>query len=537
MVNHGRSKGCVTCKQRRVKCDEANPACGPCRRLRLRCGGYDAKPVRRLKFKDQTHKFVVAKSTERRAGSHCASVRTPGLRSLAEPDSAVPFFLGQYASKGRETASARGFFEMLIPTYNAQPAGSPLELAVEATATMVLSLWRHGPKAMPMPRTAYAAAVSSILKALQDDAERRKPATVMAVVALQQYENIAAVYNLRPATRVHQSGAVSLLPYLATDGPSSAGNSIQSFVFHTEIASAIREKRPLCGACSPASVHAGNPSSVLDTIGADVALLQARHKQVVNQSLETTELRSVLTSQIQEARRIENQLLAWEQLVPRHWKPLRLSREQMSSSIPAYQGVCETYASCSIASIWNLWRVQRLILMVIMAESSGKIEAWADRGACELVVQGLVDGICYSVPFYLGDRSQPMLLSDFMDSSTVYPSDTMAHLNHIERSSTTSDHRGHIIAQGPWHVMSPLSRLMELIAERSGKFILPVLRVGQADWIREQFLRVTMLLHISLAHGIENSPGSSASNSQSAQEETKQLLKVVRSGLRFMSGS
>jgi len=32
--------GCITCKSRRVKCDETKPACNQCARRRIECGGY-----------------------------------------------------------------------------------------------------------------------------------------------------------------------------------------------------------------------------------------------------------------------------------------------------------------------------------------------------------------------------------------------------------------------------------------------------------------------------------------------------------------
>ncbi|KAL0942968.1 C6 zinc finger domain protein [Colletotrichum truncatum] len=42
--------GCVTCRARRLKCDEGKPSCNNCIRLNLECGGY----VTPIKFKDQT---------------------------------------------------------------------------------------------------------------------------------------------------------------------------------------------------------------------------------------------------------------------------------------------------------------------------------------------------------------------------------------------------------------------------------------------------------------------------------------------------
>lgn len=62
--------GCLTCKRRRKKCDEAKPSCGACQRLYLRClwkcdkefsiegtvisigGVVDANAIRRIRSED-----------------------------------------------------------------------------------------------------------------------------------------------------------------------------------------------------------------------------------------------------------------------------------------------------------------------------------------------------------------------------------------------------------------------------------------------------------------------------------------------------
>ena len=41
MVGVPRSRGCLLCVKRRVKCDEARPACGNCTRYGAECPGYD----------------------------------------------------------------------------------------------------------------------------------------------------------------------------------------------------------------------------------------------------------------------------------------------------------------------------------------------------------------------------------------------------------------------------------------------------------------------------------------------------------------
>ena len=206
MVNRGRSGGCVTCKQRRVKCDEEKPKCQSCQRLGLLYSGYRTKCTE-IKFKDQNHKFFT------NAVQVQAQDQVPAPRPLAEPDNAVSFFLGYYASMGRDLESARGFFEILVPVYCSQPQNSALSLAVSAVATRIISIWRYGPESFQSPRETYTQTITSLRSALQDRVERSNPATLLAVLSLHLYENIAAIYGLNSATRIHLDGAVSLLPF------------------------------------------------------------------------------------------------------------------------------------------------------------------------------------------------------------------------------------------------------------------------------------------------------------------------------------
>lgn len=58
MVGVPRSSGCQLCRQRRVKCDEARPDCGNCRKYGTMCPGYE-----------RAIKFVSGKHTIRSKGS------------------------------------------------------------------------------------------------------------------------------------------------------------------------------------------------------------------------------------------------------------------------------------------------------------------------------------------------------------------------------------------------------------------------------------------------------------------------------------
>ncbi|KAB5526421.1 hypothetical protein GE09DRAFT_1207626 [Coniochaeta sp. 2T2.1] len=459
MVNRGRSGGCVTCKQLRVKCDEAKPECRRCQSLGVRCEGYNKKPVQ-LRFRDQTPVFCAVAACERNAGAHVRGVKH--LRSQIRR-----------------------------------------------------SLWRHHTDSFRSPRRSYARAVSCLRRTMQDRTERRKPATVFAVLTLQLYENMAAVYSLRAATCIHQNGAASLLPF------ADMGYNI---------AAAMRQKRPLRAAAyfwigsKDLTVAPDNPSSVLDTIGVCVAELQARYVRLSTPDDFPQPSHRTLRELRAEAKRIDEQLLAWAQSVPHHWNPPRLeSGRDIDSSIPTYRSICEVCPSCPIANFWNLWRFQRFLLVKITLGSLNTILSQGPLGSaedrifsseieelinCKQTIQEIVDSVCYSVPFYLGNRTKPASITDFTDpeiqlpSYHPLPSDDAGGLgDQVPDFKTYCDeYRRHVIAQGPWHAMSPLSRLLTLLSEdRYGQLIARFLRPGQHEWIREQFLRVTTLLRLPSA--------------------------------------
>ncbi|KAJ4156693.1 hypothetical protein NW754_008336 [Fusarium falciforme] len=569
MVNRGRSGGCVTCKERRVKCDEAKPECRSCQRLKLRCGGYNRpkpKPkYAKLKFRDQNYKFCTntnqhdrdvvkaATSPSPSSGSDVQDrevVRALTSRRLSEPDTAVPFFLGHYARIGRDMGSTRGFFEMLIPAYLSQQQESALSLAVSALASEILSMWRGEANSFRSSCKSYTRAITRLRTAIQDPTERAKSATMLAILVLQTYENASAVYDLRRASSMHHNGAASLLSFVDTDAMDGTVRAyLRKFMLHTEVSTAMRQKKPLKNIAyswietKDTMAVPDNPSSALDAIGASVAELQASYTQFVAQGGSAMSL-GRLKEWRAEARRIDAELLAWAGNVPDHWRPLRLiSGRDIDSSIPTYQSICEVYPSCQIASIWNLWRFQRLVLAKITLGSLGAFsdlsrfssayEQFLDNPTdfvnCQQTLQEVVDSVCYSIPFHLGNRTTRSSLADFTDPTILLPSQ-----GSLDGVISSDDHRRHVIAQGPWRAMHPLSRCLTLFSEDDGEVIASLLRAGQREWIRDQFLRVATLLNLPTEPG--NGIEVSGSTGESADAKAEYLAREIRKGAILMSG-
>ncbi|KAJ5895334.1 C6 zinc finger domain protein [Penicillium taxi] len=563
MVNYGCSKGCVTCKQRRVKCDQAKPKCRTCHRLGLQCEGYQIKCTT-LKFKEQNHKFCNEINRARVARDEN---QASSPRALAEPDTSVSFFFQYYAGMGRSLESARGFFEVLIPLYCSQTQESPLMLAVSAVASEILSLWRRD--YCQTSRDIYIQAVKCLRSTLKNHNEWGKPGTISAVLALQLYENVAAVFGLRSGTSIHHNAALSLLPFASSNKAGGMTHILlQRFILHSEICSAMRQERALEDTAhswvksTDLIASTDNPSPRLDAIGATVAELQASYMQFVTQDGSITSSQNAPRDWIFEAKRLDDQLLAWSRNVPDYWQPLKLrSGQDVDSSIPTYRFLCEVYPTCQIGTIWNLWRVQRLLLLRIIFSLHAiaypqKFEDRADKtspsdehlGDYVQTLQELVDSVCHSVPFYLGNRSNPLHLADFGDTKILLPSPRSLAVVQDERrfdkqgqkgQTSREYYRRHIIAQGPWHIMSPLSRLLTLFSEGHGQSMASFLRPGQHEWIRKQFMRVTYLLRIPLPvnsgksklYTLTKLPGQEPTDS-----EIEYLAKEVRNGAIFMSG-
>lgn len=114
----------------------------------------------------------------------------------------------------------------------------------------------------------------------------------------------------------------------------------------------------------------------------------------------------------------------------------------------------------------------------------------ASRTESVQLAQDLVDSICQSAPFHLGNYIKPASLSELMVPTILCASYHDLDPSHIsytlyQKSSlptSRDDHRRHVVVQGPWH---------------SGCHVLvQALREVQMSWIRTQFLRVLRLLRI-----------------------------------------
>ena len=551
MVNHGRSGRCNTCRERRVKCDEGKPSCQRCLNLGRQCGGYRKGPIK-LRIKDESHKFTDASIRQKETASHISEldprqsqVELQLPRSLSQRDTAVEFFLTYSVSLGRSLESTRGFFELIVPVLAAEPQDSPLSVVISGVAERFLSLWLDGPSGFLSPQASLVQALECLRTATEHPVERSKPSTIIAALLFNFYENVAGVYRVQKVLRYHYDGAMSLLPFTDSE-PSQPDITLRSyiarFLLHAEVSFALREGRRLSNhTLSLLGIRhlnvTPNPSSTLDELGANIAELRSRYTSLSTQtnipsSFPSSEQR--LKDLRREARLVEADLLAWAQSVPTHWRPLRLrSGQDFDVSIVAYEGVAEIYPSCQIASIWNAWRCYYLLLAQMflafpkhaISDCEHPSDDLVDAVSYQNVLRGLVNSVCYSVPFFLGNRTGASNIDDLTNPKIYLPSYHSLPRADSRRCSmdhgiimSADEHQRHVVAQGAWHSMGPLSHLLTMFSDDYGWVMTSALAPGQQEWIREQFLRVATLLRLPV--------------DEEFSDEEKVDLRLVDSGSR-----
>ncbi|KAH6892478.1 hypothetical protein B0T10DRAFT_537466 [Thelonectria olida] len=530
MVNLGPSKGCHTCKRRRIKCDEGKPHCQRCLRSSRECGGYEKKPIT-VRFK---HDMVVrgSKTTQQKSRPPRTPPEQqsilPGL-SPAERDAALSFFLRPFASISRDFESSRGFFEVLGPVVASEHPSSAVSMAVTAIALRLHRLWREGrglSTASTRPPETLCLALGRLQHAVLDPSEMKSPKTVLAALVLQFDETISAVWDRRQPKETHHEGAVAL--FMNQGHKSSDTNyshHLVAYILHNEVSAAIREARP-----APPRIRSWirdddiplTPSFTLDIVGISVANVQHRFSQAMQQVRREAASPHHLSKVWSHIRSVDDDLLRWVETLPGEWRPLALPRgQEAGSTIVTYVNGCHVYPSIQIALIWNTWRCYRLILLKMAlillhvepqaaslfnlfddlhVDTADQMSFFTGRA-----MQELVDLICYSVPFHLGNRQQRSTLHDFTDPSIVHPSyhdlpssdEKFLLYRNSDNYMTSEDHKRHVIVRGPWHILSPLGYIRMLLSGEFGHIFAETLRDGQADWIYEQLARGFLILDLA----------------------------------------
>ncbi|KAF2200460.1 hypothetical protein GQ43DRAFT_373758 [Delitschia confertaspora ATCC 74209] len=269
MVYTGKpSRGCQTCKTRRIKCDEKRPICSQCKKSSRTCPGYmdefdlvfrnetvvqerkakktclspkggsqrslsslsesssfefvlepsppthkETASSRRRTRRDLTTFQLVPSSPQTSSQAYVwklANCLPPTLNTVPEVE-ATAFFFRNFVSLPRKADSMRGYLELLVPLYNRASSSSSLHLATTAVALAACGLY---PGRQPLLREAastYGKALRRVNEDLADPVMSKADETVLAILLFSLYETVSSPNkDSMMAWANHVDGAVAL---------------------------------------------------------------------------------------------------------------------------------------------------------------------------------------------------------------------------------------------------------------------------------------------------------------------------------------
>ncbi|KAH7212091.1 hypothetical protein DER44DRAFT_212159 [Fusarium oxysporum] len=516
MVNRGASQGCVTCRHRRVKCDERKPWCKACLRLGIECTGYEK---RGLRFRDETVRYgansAAVTRISKRAKQPSLERTIIRLPSDHPQDLAVPFFLTYVTDVGRSLESTRGFLEFVRPALASERHDSALNTAVTATSIKIWSMIGKIPSSSPLPYQLLVKALKRLHQATEEPIERGRDETVLAALVLQMHDTLSAVSGQTRAHGAHREGALTLLLQRENCFKNSKYYAhLVGNLLHSRVSVSVRNRIRLPTKdlewieTEVAPILPSNPSSALDMIGVSIADLQ----HTFHDMSPATVLSSPDTKLRQHICNLDTQLRTWLKRIPDSWYPRRMkSGIDFDPSVPSYRGACDIYPSIQVANIWNAWRIYCLILEDIkdqLTKSSAlsAVQHFDDENSIsdyamfwtsnERRVQELVDSMCLSIPFYLGNCNYPTDILSTGSSDIIYPShhdlpvDDEGYMRFKASDQYVSklDHSRHVTLHGQVHAISVLSYVID-ISMNSVRNRPSFLREEQKEWISSQFIR------------------------------------------------
>jgi hypothetical protein len=208
MVNPGyRSNGCFNCRAMKVKCDEAQPACGRCTRTGRTCPGYGLDEDKFRSMNTSSEAKVQHRVRTKLGGSGVArsSSASSAERSLAYPylPSSVPrlappmstdwigqsvaLFFAEYVEAPDSLRSTWGFFEYLPDMYRTS-SSIHLTEAVKAAALANMANTSSIEHLNRMALRSYGKALQDLRAAINDNTRATADDTFAVLILLPVYE-------------------------------------------------------------------------------------------------------------------------------------------------------------------------------------------------------------------------------------------------------------------------------------------------------------------------------------------------------------
>lgn len=408
-------------------------------------------------------------------------------------DTARNIFLTLLAKNDATKKIMGGCYHVLGPVISRASSNSPLHAAVMAAAVKLGVLWSLKSHRAALSRRYYTRAVNSLRLAIDDNARNSDDDVLMTVMFLDYYDSIDIHFWTSQPSRLrsHRAGALALARHrgsknFKTDISKSILVSIQTM----GVEEALQGRTHLHRSYQILFQDSAMPKTMLSRLNA-ITITLAELMARVQHPGSCNNLPELCRRFVELDARFDS----WHN----HFLVDYYPRKVTGAEIPAfirragvYRDICSVYPNVEAANLVTLWRYRRLLLLHTLQNcvplvNKPDITPLADmKESLDAIVQTLADGICETVPLFLGEYSS----SKSTPTSTY--SDVARQPESSEISTFSTSLAGHsrlATEGGGWMMLTPLHTLARLM--RGTETLRPLkLREGQQEWVENQIQRL-----------------------------------------------
>ena len=424
-------------------------------------------------------------------------------------DTSICFFFRHYGGTVFDPEARSGFNQLWQPMYLQALAQSPLRLATAAVTVNIAMMWcLRGCDTSPA-RNLFTKAVAAAREALQDPTQSSTDEILMTILIFDLYDALVLHYAPGPLDYgKHKHGALAVIEHRGSANlASSRGRTLIKAVRHTLLPYMLSSRK----AFSKGTDYLFNHPSVNDTKVSDLDMISVQLSRVQSRlwtlrlekrfHISFEERRACYREIIAEALQIEKILLEWRAgITDPDWLPEYVMRESIVDSIQDagfYGTRCSVWVDLTFGGTWILFSIRYLLALQVIRQSFAdepsllsNPEQRALLSETNQRIQNLVDFICETIPFYLGDNIIPKepvysMLIKFpykiiVDQRSGKP---------VCVPGSRSNHQYRAAASGGWILFPQLVNVWRL-AEPEDDAVSIILREGQLDWIKGQIKRL-----------------------------------------------
>ncbi|KAK0741925.1 hypothetical protein B0T21DRAFT_360364 [Apiosordaria backusii] len=456
MVYGGKpSRGCRTCRQRRIKCDEGKPTCKRCEKSRRECGGY--RPEFEIVHRDQT------KSTVHRLRSSKTSAPSPHSGAAESSSRALVFVQEEPQSWDRDSSSPspvltvplaqrascyfasnfilmplertpHGFMEFLVPLIESEPPGSCLRYAFNACAFALLNHHNRSDSVdlAQLSLKEHTLALGETHKALSHPTKATSHATLATVLLLSLYESITANQESRMlAWRSHIDGAVNIIKCRGRDDicRTKIGVLLFAAVRHQLVSRTLSSGMPIPFGTDWWMSGAENRTFLATSqhLALKYADLRTESNRLLAGHGKSPQTIDQIHQIIKKAQALDREIVRWQTSVPKQfcfqtlcwvWEDdIGLYKGGNYGRIEVFPGRVDVYPDFVTASAWNLSRVSRLLLAALTIRLTAYTCSPADyrttpgfdisRKICEETISEILASVPYHFGWHLKRTDNP----------------------------------------------------------------------------------------------------------------------------------